>query len=135
MNKVKIDIDPMGAVRTTQRAKFKDPAALRYGSYKQFIALNLRKVFRAATKQPVDVTVLFIMPIPQSWSKKRQAAAVGMYHTSKPDLDNLIKGCFDAANTIVWQDDNQVVKCNAMKIYGTHAGIEIQVTALYEEVG
>lgn len=39
----------------------------------------------------------FVIPMPESWSAKKKAAHAGKPHRSKPDLDNLIGGLFDAA--------------------------------------
>lgn len=129
-----IEIEPMGAVRMTQAGKWTSKTAQRYLTYKQLIALELRKICKTPTKLPVSIKILFVMPIPPSWSKKKHMDAIGTYHTLKPDIDNLIKGLFDAANKIIWQDDNQVVKCSVTKIYGEKPCIEFEVTALYEEV-
>ncbi len=48
-------------------------------------------------------------------------------HTSKPDLDNLIKFVKDALNGYAWRDDSQVCYINAMKTYGERPGTEIIV--------
>jgi Holliday junction resolvase RusA-like endonuclease len=69
---------------------------------------------------PVAVEIsLFVTP-PASWSqKKRNAAFAGeIYPTSKPDIDNVIKGLFDACNEIVWKDDKQIVDLLVRKAYG-----------------
>lgn len=133
--RVLIEIEPKGAVRMTQAGKWTSKTAQRYLAYKKLIGLELNKICKTPTKQPVSIKILFVMPIPPSWSKKKRMDAIGSYHTSKPDIDNLIKGLFDAANKILWQDDNQVVRCNTTKIYGEKPCIEFEVTAMYEEVG
>lgn len=40
--------------------------------------------------------VLFLLPMPPSWSAKKRAAHVGQPHTQKPDTDNLCKAFGDA---------------------------------------
>jgi Holliday junction resolvase RusA-like endonuclease len=74
---------------------------------------------RALFKGALRVTMEFRMPIPQSWAEgKKAAAASGMiYHTQKPDLDNLEKSIKDACNKIVWTDDAIVVDLKAHKEY------------------
>jgi Holliday junction resolvase RusA-like endonuclease len=39
------------------------------------------------------------------------------HHTTKPDLDNLIKQFCDAANSILWPDDACIMECHAYKFY------------------
>lgn len=47
----------------------------------------------------------------------RPASVRRQYPTTKPDLDNLIKGVFDAMNKRVFRDDSQVVDLRATKQY------------------
>lgn len=76
---------------------------------------------------------LFVTP-PASWSQKKQREAVaggrGIYPTSKPDVDNVIKGIFDAMNEIVWKDDKQVVDVVVSKRYCTSARAVVEVVPL-----
>lgn len=67
---------------------------------------------------------------PASWSKKKQAQALNgeIYPTTKPDLDNVIKGIFDAMNEIVYLDDKQVISLTCMKRYGDTAFAQVQIS-------
>lgn len=77
---------------------------------------------------PVCVGVLAYYPIPASWSKKRQQAAVdGTEIPGKPDLDNVIKAVLDALNGVVYLDDKQVVRLMGTKAYCRHPRIEVLV--------
>ena len=69
---------------------------------------------------PLAVTIYFVMPIPASWSKKLKddASSGFIAHTSRPDLDNLIKTVLDAMNGVVYSDDKQVTTIGALKKYG-----------------
>ena len=69
---------------------------------------------------PLKVTLAFIMPIPESKSKKwKSAAMVGaILPTKKPDIDNVCKLIFDALNGVMWLDDKQIVAVDACKVYG-----------------
>ena len=71
-------------------------------------AHGARPLFRGALRLSLE----FRMPIPASWPEgKKAAAAQGLiYHTSKPDLDNLEKAVKDACNNVVWTDDCVVVE-------------------------
>ena len=65
---------------------------------------------------------LYITP-PESWSKKKKAMALAgeVHPTTKPDIDNTLKGILDACNGIVWLDDKQVVNATVTKQYGDMA--------------
>ncbi|GGH46023.1 hypothetical protein GCM10008014_08420 [Paenibacillus silvae] len=45
----------------------------------------------------------------------------------KPDIDNCVKGIFDALNKIAWNDDNQVVSLLTQKFYSDKPRIEIRL--------
>lgn len=124
-----LNIEPMGAVRMTNRGKFVKGNAQRYLSYKKQIAWQLSAQHKG---QPITtacrVNIIFCMPIPASYSKKKKAELPGRPHDKKPDIDNLIKGAFDAANGIIWADDNRVIEVKALKVYAEQPGIILEVT-------
>lgn len=129
---IRIDTVPMGAVRMTQRGKWTSDSAKRYLDYKHTIAWQIRANYRdGPTDCAVGVEITFHMPIPKSWSRKKQQEAIGKPHQVKPDIDNLVKGCFDAANGLIWKDDALVVDCKAKKIYSESPGIEISWKELF----
>jgi hypothetical protein len=47
------------------------------------------------TLEPGD-HVLFVLPMPPSWSARKRAAHKGQPHTDRPDLSNLLKAAEDA---------------------------------------
>lgn len=134
MIKLFIPIEPMGAVRMTQRSKYLSAKAQRYLAYKSFLQWQAKQQAKGVFfhNGTLEVTIWFTMPVPDSWSKKNREAAVGEYHIKKPDIDNLVKGVFDSLNKIVWHDDNQVSKVSAIKIYGEYPGIEVTINKLKE---
>jgi Holliday junction resolvase RusA-like endonuclease len=80
---------------------------------------------------PIRLTMLFYMPIPASWSHKKQDRAANglIYPVGRPDLDNLIKLAKDALNGIFWHDDSQVVSYGELtgKYYSTQPRTEVLV--------
>ncbi|QAU22572.1 RusA family crossover junction endodeoxyribonuclease [Dyella sp. M7H15-1] len=76
----------------------------------------------------VELTVRAFLPIPASWSmRKQRAAALGeIKPTKKPDLDNLLKAIKDGANGVTWRDDAQVVDVRSSKRYGTPR-VEVEI--------
>lgn len=81
----------------------------------------------------LDVTIITYMPIPKSWPKKKQAAALDgtLRPTGKPDWDNMAK-MTDALNEIVWRDDGQVVDGRVRKFYSDRPRLEIEITPIID---
>ena len=77
---------------------------------------------------PVELRVRAFVPIPASWSlKKQRAAALGdLIHESRPDLDNVVKAIKDGCNSVAWKDDSQVADLVARKRYG-EPRVEVEV--------
>lgn len=91
-------------------------------------AMNGRPVLDGA----VAVTIWLWVTPPASWSQKKQRQALSheILPTSKPDVDNVIKGIFDAMNEIVWKDDKQAVDVSIRKRYSETARATVEVRAL-----
>jgi Holliday junction resolvase RusA-like endonuclease len=79
---------------------------------------------------PLQIVMLSAFQIPQSWSKKRQAAAIGQFVITKPDIDNILKLAKDAFKAVVWRDDAQVARVGMDKIYGLQPKIVITISQL-----
>lgn len=75
----------------------------------------------------LKMDLIFFMPRPKSLSKKI------IYHTKKPDLDNLVKAIKDALEGICYKNDSQVVESSEKKIYANDheetAGVWIKIEA------
>ena len=78
----------------------------------------------------LEVNITAVFAIPASWPKKRKAAA--MWHTGKPDCDNVAKICCDALNGIAWHDDAQVARISVNKRYGAECTGEYTVVTISE---
>jgi len=79
---------------------------------------------------PLCMSVLAVMGIPKSWSKKKQAAALAGIEqpTKKPDASNILKLFEDAMNEVVFVDDCQIVESRIRKIYGAIPQTIVEVT-------
>ena len=62
---------------------------------------------------PITLDVIFYLPKPKSVPK----LMLGRHHTSRPDLDNLIKFVGDICNGIAYNDDACIAVINAAKLY------------------
>lgn len=78
----------------------------------------------------VNVTIDIARDVPKSFSQKKAAEALNGQHfpTTKPDVDNTVKGIFDALNGIVWKDDSQVVRLFVTKGYSRQPRVIVNIT-------
>lgn len=91
--------------------------------------------------EAVSVAIRAYVPVPDSWSQKKRAAALAheIMPTSKPDLDNIEK-LTDGLNhhpprfkgdkekrPIIWRDDSQIVAKQSIKMYSDNPRLEIAV--------
>lgn len=79
--------------------------------------------------EPLNLEVTFYRPIPKSFSKKKTKEAENgeILPTSKPDIDNYLKGVKDALSGIIWRDDNCITDVFMRKRYSNRPRIEITV--------
>ncbi|MCD0493858.1 RusA family crossover junction endodeoxyribonuclease [Chromobacterium violaceum] len=100
-------------------------------SYEGLIAMVAQQAMagRAPLTGPADVSIIMVLPIPTSWSKRKQAAALAgqVFPTKKPDADNVVKALFDGMNGVVWVDDVQACDIAVMKRYGAAPGVTVAV--------
>lgn len=68
---------------------------------------------------PLEVNVIFYMPIPKSATKRVRAEITQgiVKHTKKPDLDNMAKAVLDALNGLAYKDDSQIYSLTLYKTY------------------
>lgn len=84
---------------------------------------------RAKFTGAVRVEVIAWMPVPESWSAKKKALAIGgkIRPTAKPDSDNILKLVLDALNGIAWKDDAAAVDVRCRKVFGNPVQTVISV--------
>lgn len=126
-----------GRPRAAQRGKhitLYTPA--KTANYESTVALAASEAMagRAPLEGPVEVVMQMVLPIPKSWSKRKQQDALDgrLLPTTKPDKDNVIKAVFDAMNNIVWRDDVQVADLTSRKRYGPVPCVQVIVGTLGE---
>jgi Holliday junction resolvase RusA-like endonuclease len=87
---------------------------------------------RTLIEGAVSVVMDICLPVPASWSGKKQREALGgkVWPTKKPDIDNVEKAIFDGLNGVVWKDDVQVVDVVKRKRYGEVPGVTVEVEEL-----
>ncbi len=75
-------------------------------------------------RQAIHVQLVFYMPIPKSYARHIKP---GRMHNKKPDIDNMIKFILDCMNGIAYEDDAQICKISALKIYSHQPRTEITI--------
>lgn len=137
MNKLVIEIPgkPLGKQR---------PRFMRNGhTYTPMETVNYENLIKVcfAEKYPrhtpidgaVNMDVTAVFPIPDSWSKKKKAAALQKeIRPGKPDIDNIYKIVADALNGIAYKDDAQVAKAAIEKYYGEKPCLTVVLNELSE---
>jgi Holliday junction resolvase RusA-like endonuclease len=119
-----------GRPRMTKRGFAYTPAATKKYEAHGRLAAQQAMNGRPPIAGPVRAEILIDLPVPQSWSRKRQAAALAGYirPTSRPDTDNYVKAAFDAINGIAITDDSLFVELAAEKRYSRVPKLTITVT-------
>jgi len=78
--------------------------------------------------KPVSLIIYFHLPKPKSLKKNI------LFHSKRPDLDNLEKAVLDACtNAGIWIDDSLVCNKFSRKTYSDHPGIEISIEEILNE--
>jgi Holliday junction resolvase RusA-like endonuclease len=105
-------------------------------SYEALVALAAQQAMAGrdpyAASVPLSVLVVATMPIPASWSARKQLAAADqlVLPTKRPDLDNFVKSALDGCNGVVFADDSAVVRLETRKEYGRTPGLTVQIVPL-----
>lgn len=76
-------------------------------------------------ENPINIMINFYFPRPKSHfgtgrnsGKLKDNAPI--FHTKKPDIDNLIKFVLDSLNKRFWKDDSYIFAVTASKRYGNN---------------
>ncbi len=78
----------------------------------------------APIELPVCLSIIYSLPIPKSYSKKKSQILI---HSKKPDIDNLIKHTLDVLSGLIIKDDALVYRLSAVKTYGKTPMTQIEV--------
>ncbi|WP_460029401.1 RusA family crossover junction endodeoxyribonuclease [Mannheimia haemolytica] len=110
-------ITAMGKPRMTRADKWKKrDCVLRYRAFKDEVRLH------NVSLPESGYHLIFVMPMPQSWSKKKKAEMNGKPHQQKPDKDNLEKALLDA----LFEDDCRIWDGRVTKIWGEMGKIVVK---------
>jgi len=108
--------------------KFGTYNAKDYTDWKNGLKCFTKGMIKKPFEKELFVKIDFFYEIPKSWSKKKKESA--KWHTSKPDIDNLIKSVLDGLNGVAFIDDAQVASIQARKQYASFTGVKIEIEEL-----
>jgi len=115
----RFDITPVPKPRQTQSDRWKKrPCVVRYREFKdQIKALGL-------DVPETGCRLIFVLPMPESWTKKKRAQMNGQPHQQRPDTDNMIKAVLDAVHA----EDSQIYHVESLKFWGEAGAIIVEKT-------
>lgn len=153
---LKFDIDPLGQARPrfSINPQFIKEQSLQ-ARFKGYKAKNVVKGFARDTKQssnfkkqigyiaafqlkrlkqeliecPIEVEINVFKEPPKSTSKIKIKKMLSgeIRPTTKPDVDNYIKGILDGLNKVAWKDDNQIIKVSCSKYFATRGYFTVDI--------
>ena len=102
-----------------------------YDNFRKDMAKIVATCPKLMIEVPMKMGVVFKMPIPKSWSKKKREELAGKYCVSNMDLDNLEKALYDSLNGYLIADDKYIVEHTVRKVWTTGSGsIILDITKL-----
>ncbi len=113
----KYNVIPVAKPRQTRSDVWKKrPCVMKYRAFADECRAS------GMTIPPVGSHIVFILPMPKSWSKKKKKIMDGQPHTQRPDVDNLGKSVFDA----LYEDDSHIYDIRMSKFWGQTGQIIIK---------
>lgn len=104
MEVIEIDITPVPKPRMVKSDSWKKrPVVTSYWDYKDELKWKCKK---AGIIIGDVLGISFVLPMANSWSKKKKEEFNGLPHQQKPDLDNLIKAvkdCLCEEDSNIWK--------------------------------
>ncbi len=121
---IEIPIIPVSKPRMTRKDRYNpSKAASRYWEFKDELNITHIKEANKCRRLLCDpYKIIFVLPMPRSWGKKKKQSHKGQPHRQKPDKDNLEKAFLDA----IFSDDSMVWSGWAEKIWGYEGKIIVK---------
>ena len=111
---------PKQRPRVTSRGAYTPQATV---DYERLVGWQCRSVYKGKPlTQAVKMTVRVFFKLP-----KRTVKEKGDWHTSRPDLDNIVKSIKDGLNGIAYEDDSQIVYLVATKQWASEDYVIVEI--------
>ncbi len=110
------NISPVSKPRMTQRDRWKRRASVeRYFAFRDQFKPVMENL------EPLEgIMVVFVIPMPKSWSEKKKSAMCGEPHRVRPDIDNYLKAILDCLS-----EDKHIYQVVMEKRWGYTGSIDI----------
>lgn len=103
-----------------------------YEEYVKLCYMNKYNIKQTPTEKPLKAKITAFFEVPTSYSKKKKKELIGQPHTTRPDIDNIVKIILDSLNGLAYKDDNQIAKLEVEKVYGEEAKVVLEITEILE---
>lgn len=114
----------------TPKATREFEAAVRFA----FMSSTCEKLPVYAKDVPIIVEALFGKSVPKGLSKKKTAMYLSgqVSPVRRPDLDNYLKAVLDGLNGCAFEDDSQIIRTIAEKLYTDSPFVHVRIWAAEE---
>tara|TARA_R110002020_G_scaffold153326_2_gene332714 strand:- start:75 stop:443 length:369 start_codon:yes stop_codon:yes gene_type:complete len=113
-----LDVTPVSKPRMTRADRWKKrQSVLKFFAFRD--AVKQSPAWKTLQLLDMDsFKIVFHVPMPKSWSKKKKAQFEGKPHQQRPDLDNYLKAWKDS----VYEEDAVVWNVEATKLWTSGPG-------------
>ena len=116
-------VTPVTAPRQVRSDVWKPrPGVVRYRAYRDEVILQKNKM--KFEMPDAGSSVIFFLPMPKSWSKKKKEAMLHQPHQQTPDVDNLLKAFLDS---VCKGGDEHVYSVKVSKLWAREGEILVDV--------
>lgn len=127
MNSYTLRVTPNTKPRMTKSDRWKRrPCVMQYWAFKDQVKAEAERLGIPSFERCV---LIFMIPMPKSWSKKKKKEHLGQPHKKKPDSDNLTKALKDA----LMDEDEAVWDERALKFWAPENGGSITIITTEHE--
>ena len=124
-----LNIAPCAKPRMSRADKWKKrQCVVNYFAFRDMVRQEISSIY-FGKHMGFELDIVFLVKMPKSWSKKKRTTMSGKPHQQTPDIDNYIKGLFDA----LYKEDKFVWNVSAKKLWTYKEGqIIINFKETYE---
>ena len=121
------DVQAQQRPRVTKFGTFDPKESKDYKSFVRLVAAEHAP--ETLITEDIKLSIDVYRKIPKSFSKKKHQQAIDgvLRPTTKPDIDNLVKGIKDGLSKVLWHDDSQVTELVARKWYSDNPRAEVTI--------
>jgi len=125
-----LNVAPCAKPRMSRADKWKKrQCVVNYFAFRDMVRQEISSIY-FGEHMGFELDIVFLVKMPKSWSKKKRTTMSGKPHQQTPDIDNYIKGLFDA----LYKEDKFVWNVSAKKLWTYKEGqIIINFKETYEE--